>query len=296
VKAPARARRQRAKLHHTVTKAYLELFADAGGQIAVFDKKTGRAFETDPVRAAVISEFNTVPGVQPDAIEKGLGQGEADAVKAIMKLQSGAFPDPIERVAIARFVALHFVRSSAFRRYCDDLASSFQSWLHEMTASLAKNGAIPPELIGAPDLTFDQNDHVATMLEAIDSAWRDLYFRAWTVVELRDMVTCDFPVWLNPKPELAQFGVGIGTAEEVAFALGPSHALVLSHPYMGPDRRLTLERDSETYLRQRIWRSGDRFTFRRPGTPVPEGIDPRERAVWGLRPKDLRGGRATSAS
>lgn len=278
-------RTTRAKRHHTVTKAYLELFTDEIGLVAVFDKQTGNEYETDPINAAVIGNFNTVnmPGVPPDAIEASLSEGETAAVTAIVKLQADAFPDSAERIAIARFVALHFARTPAFRRFCDELAVSMQSWIHEMTASLAKNLAIPPELVGAPDLAFDQNEHVATMLEAIETAWRELYLRSWTIVVLPNMVTSDFPVLLNPKPELARFGLGIGTAEEVAFALGPGHALVLSKPHMGPDRRVALEPEAEMYLRQRIWRSADRFTYRRPGAPTPDGIDLRERAVWGVK-------------
>jgi hypothetical protein len=296
----ARSGERRTKRHHTVTRAYLELWADEGGRVAVFDKRTGAEFATDPVNAAVITGFNAVdlPGVAPDAIEQALGPGEGAAVDAIVKLHAGAFPDANERAAIARFVALHFARTPAARRFNDELASSLTAWVREMTEAAAKGGMVPPETVdAAPRYAFDQNDQVASMLDVIESAWRPLYFRSWTVVELADMVTSDFPVYLQAKPEFARFGLGIGTAEEIAFALGPGHALVLSKPYMGPDRRVTLEAEAETYLRQRIWRSADRFTFRRPGAPIPEGIDPRERAVWGLRPKgDARGGRDTSAS
>jgi hypothetical protein len=286
--------------HHTVTRAYLELWADEGGRIAVFDKQTGAEYSTDPVNAAVIAGFNFVnlPGVAPDLVERGLAPGEGEAVAAIVKVQEGGFPDENGRAAIARFVALHFARTPAVRRFNDDLASSLTTWVREMTEAAAKSGMVPPQTVDAgPRFAFDQNDQVASMMDAVESAWRPLYFRSWTVVELADMVTSDFPVYLQAKPELARFGVGIGSADEIAFPLGPDHTLVLSKPYMGPDRRLTLEPEAEMYLRQRIWRSADRFAFRRPGAPVPEGIDPRERSVWGLRPKvDARDGRDTSAS
>jgi hypothetical protein len=291
---------KRAKRHHTVTRAYLELWADERGRIAVFDKQTGTEHATDPVNAAVIAGFNAVDltGVAPDAIEKALGPGEGEAVDAIVKMQTGAFPDENERAAIARFVALHFARTPAVRRFNDELASSLTTWVREMTEAAAKGGMVPPETVdAAPRFAFDQNDQVGSMLDVVESAWRPLYFRSWTVVELPDMVTSDFPVYLQAKPELARFGLGIGSAEEIAFPLGPDHALVLSKPYMGPDRRLTLEPEAEMYLRQRIWRSADRFTFRRPGAPAPTGIDLRGRSVWGLRPeRAARGGRETSAS
>ncbi len=284
---PDRGAIQRAKRHHTVTRAYLELFADETGLVAVFDKQTGNEFQTDPVNAAVVGDFNTVnvPGVPADTVEAGLAAGEGDAVAAIARLQAGSFPNDVERVAIARFVALHFARTLVIRRFSDELASSMEDWLGEMTSSLAANGAIPADAVAVPDFSLDQNDHVATMLELIEHAWRSLYERSWTIVELPHMVTSDFPVFLNADPETARFGVGIGTAHEIAFALGPEHALVLSMPYGGPNRRVRLEAESEVFLRQRIWRSADRFTYRRPGTPMPDAIDPRERAVWGLRPK-----------
>ena len=266
-------RQKRAVRHHTVTRSYLDLFADAKGQIMVFDKSTGDEYPTNPINAAVVGEFNTVnlPGLVPDAVEKALAAGEGPAVAAITKMRAGAFPTERERASVAWFVALHFARSPGFRRFLDDLTKSLDAWLSEMKAAMVRAGDVPSEALALlkTNYALDQNEKVASMLELIEGSRRQLIARSWTIAEVSDMITSDFPVLLNSDPAVARFGEGLGSAQEVAFPLGPSHVLVLSKPYGGPNRRVTLTEEGESDLRRlrvAIRRSPHVSTSRNPAT------------------------------
>ena|GEM_PF-5807044 len=84
--------------------------------------------------------------------------------------------------------------------------------------------------------------HVRTMIGVHESGQiaSILFRRAWSLETSSslDFITSDDPVTLWNRNPLPSEGVGVMTADEIRFPLGPRSCLVMHHPWLPvPDRR-----------------------------------------------------------
>lgn len=238
-----------------------------------------------------------VAGAKADEIERAMANGEGLTAAALRNIDQGGFPPSVpDRGAIASFVGLQFARTPATRRWLGKLATMFfgdaavellddpvevrQIWKDA-------HGREPTEDELA-DLTKRIKDrrftarvgaepHIGVMLAVADRAYPLLMELSWFLAETSDLATGDMPVANWARPDSRRMELGLGTADEITMPISPATCLIIARPSNIPDEKVQLKEAAAERLRQRIWLSADRFTFRRPGTPPPSGIDPRAR-------------------
>ena len=224
------------------------------------DLEKGEARKLHPRAAFAIENFNTVEtDTGPsDAVERGLADIDNDGATALRRVEQGFWPAFGEvRQALSMFIAFQLTRGPGFRAQMDHYAHEIASLMMKVQATRPAGvrrrleerlGREPNATELDEELELLQNfgerfkisnsrqAHVRTMIGVHESGQIAslLFRRAWTLETSNSLafITSDDPVSLWNRNPLPWEGVGVMTADEVRFPLGPRSCLVMHHPWL----------------------------------------------------------------
>lgn len=241
---------ERAKKHHYVPQLILRGFAKSD-RLVCHDLLEDRSYRTAVGDAAAQNDYNTIEtiaGDRSDAAETLMSSLETAAAPPLERVRSGAWlRDERDKVAVARFLTLQYLRVPRQRSFSDALLDSVlklqlaASGPRGIAEAMTARGEVPtPEAVleeWAAVKSFDWRaskpsaKHVVETLDRVDEFAPMLFgVYSWCVVhwERRYILTGDNPLLLVPAADWpAWSGVGLGTAGRIYFGLDRSCALVL---------------------------------------------------------------------
>jgi hypothetical protein len=242
--------------HHFLPQTYLAGFTDDGtkqGKFYVLNTETGEAFRTTPKGVAVERDFNRVDieGHSIDALEDALSRFEGELGPALHRVRTTAqYPSPDDLNIILNLMSLVATRNPAlresFKKFNADIAkhimqlatSDKQIWESEIrkaheaghleSADASYEDAV--KFIEADDFTVETplDMHHQVEFEAQDEVLKIIGKRYWSllVVEDDNLICCDRPVVLWPKPGALRGPMGLGTEmTEIIFPISSRLAL-----------------------------------------------------------------------
>ncbi len=252
---------KRSRGHHIVPKFYLRGFANRRKLLLVLNRSdlTRRHYATYN-DAAKIKDFYTVQldGAWSDEFEGQLSKIESLCAPVLARvLAGGNFPlNAADREAIAMMVALQFIRGQDNRRAASRLNAymvrmmlmnttreQLRTTIRETEGREATTEEIEKAIEFARnptryDVQVHKNMDVLTQMDGLHSLFGVARARSFRLLRWSKpcLLTSDSPVALTSKPnaELAFYGIGLGTADEVVLPLDRRHALVL-HGRAGED-------------------------------------------------------------
>lgn len=282
-----------ARGHHFIPVFYLAGFTDSGkrkGKIWGLDKTTGKQWPTRPENIAKKRDAYRIDldGVPPDAIEKALGDFEGKAAHAVRQIKSdltlpkedgyailvnlvalmtarvprmrSTIADFIDRVS-KKIMAEQFASKERFealreRMRCDGINFPEETTYEDMQ-SLVEGGEYTVDL--------DQNWHVQTFLENVDTLIKLLWPRKWSLFVVEDgqgdLICSDSPVTLTsdePAPPILGVGYGMANTEVV---LPLTKKLALLARFEGEPCVQKIDRTMVARLNTRTLLYADRFLY-----------------------------------
>ena len=256
----------RVRRHHYLPVFYQRRFTDSQGLLWMHDLEQNEPKHLHPRAALAIENFNTIETDEgpSDAVERGLAEIDNEGATALRRIEQGFWPAfGAVRQALSMFIAFQLTRGPGFRMQMDHYAHDITSLMMKVQATRPSSvkrklrerlGREPTEAEFDEEVkllrTFgerfkvsnNRQGHVRTMVGVHESGQiaSILFRRAWSLETSTslDFITSDDPVTLWNKNPLPWEGVGVMTADEVRFPLGPGSCLVMHHPWMVvPDRR-----------------------------------------------------------
>src|SRR5258706_10515224 len=249
-----------ARNQHFIPQGYLAGFTNTGtrkGKLYVFDLKIASTFSTIPRNIAARRDFNRIEidGVNPDVLEKHLGEFEGKATLAIRKVarENKLFDGDVTYSYIINLICLLVIRNPKTRRsltngkqqlvqtIADTLASGKGIWEHH------QRKAREAGYYSGPDISFDQikevvddrkytievprNSLIRIELSIFDNVLKFLGRRFWSLLSAApgapDFITCDHPVTLAFKDAKTKGPIGIGLRQtELVVPITARHALL----------------------------------------------------------------------
>jgi hypothetical protein len=249
----------RSKRHHFVPQLILEGFA-LDGQIGTLDLGSRKAYIQSVRTAAAENNYNTVElegGAKSDAAERAIAEAiEGPAAGVVRNIVSGGWIGcDDERVALARLIALQFLRVPAQREQRDamadllaklQLAAGGPNQLREVLRATEGREVSDEEVLEAWKQLRDfdewqvkqsQDQHVAETLTLTDEFFPGLIeLYDWAVVrwQRKHLLTSDVPLLLVPMSDWPAWrGVGLYTAGTLCFPLSRTTSLMLVHRARG---------------------------------------------------------------
>jgi len=127
----------KSNFHHYVPRFYLARFVDSTGRLWVFDKTTGRVFETTPNKIAGENRFYDVDdlrtiGADPQLLEKQLADIESEVYKItenwlyLLETKGAVKIPQINREVFSLFMALQLARTAEARIILVQFAKELQ--------------------------------------------------------------------------------------------------------------------------------------------------------------------------
>lgn len=249
---------KRPKHHHYISEFYLRRFAHEK-QIAMYRRATGHRRIIGIRAAAVETDFYTVISEDrtPSAeVERALGVFETHAGAILSQIDDGTFPPPEdERQWLAGYIALMLTRTPEYQHTLDAHTSIepifIETALPEDIRTELRNGdereleggeiKVAQALRAYLATAGTKPSKTAVFAQALSFALYVLAPRiismGWQLVTTNDLafVTSDHPVvyWHDPSSALDVPSVGLTTADEVYFPLGPRQLLVLTQAGAG---------------------------------------------------------------
>ena len=241
--------------HHFISEVYLRRFADSHRHIRRVSRATGEARDISVKDAAVETDFYTITGtdgVRSGQVEDFLSYFETHAGIALSAIDRGIFPPTDDhRAQFAVFVALMQTRTPEMRHLLEEdvdftIKAFFQAMpREEIRRHLREQYEREPtedeiDRIAAGLKRSDlfrvktpKNATVATaLLFAFEHLGRIVFEMKWQLVttERSAFLTSDHPVvfWREGSSDMHPPGIGLLTADETYFPLGPCHLLVLT--------------------------------------------------------------------
>jgi len=245
---------QRRKRNHYLPEAYLKAWADKHGQVAVRRRGQPDVFCATTRKVAVEADLYAVPTDEglDDALEVALSEVEGLLPGYLAALRSGPTPrrGSEARNDISDLLALQIVRTREYvgrwmfplvaAEYTGERPISREGMRRFLTEEYLGEAPREPELQGAFDLAncalskgMPEKAEILSMLlrSASEQLAPRLAKMAWAVEISTDhaFVTADRPVamWKRDTRDLTFQGIGLETADELRFPLGPHHVLVL---------------------------------------------------------------------
>lgn len=245
---------KRPKRHHYISRFYLRRFANHDDQIAMYRRATGHRRIVGTKNAAVEVDFYTViseDGMPSAVVERALGVFEERAATVLRTLDRGTVSLPAEqRHWLTPYIALMLTRTPEYRDTFD-IHTNLETTLVESALSEGVRAQLRRRYDREPD---DDEVEVVRELQAYlaaagpkasktESIAKALSFAlnvlapriasmGWQLVITENLAfaTSDHPVvfWGDPSSAMSVPSVGLETADEVYFPLGPQQLLVLT--------------------------------------------------------------------
>lgn len=254
---PKRVRRQ-----HVVSKFYLKGFAKAEQLTRV--PLGGRPHIQNVSDATVVKDFYSVPtasGEVSDYFERSFAELEGVAARALAITLAGTqWPlDPADKLALATWIALQFLRTESVRNSGTEMNAqmialvvgtsgkqALRAHIEAAEQSPISDARLDAEWAdltqhGGPQLAPDPVHHirqVASLLPGTSLMFAD---KQWSLncFPQPELVTSDHPVLLIPDASQDPWmGVGLANAAGYAIALSRHHGLVIGASPDLPDLRI----------------------------------------------------------
>ncbi|QLQ17962.1 MAG: DUF4238 domain-containing protein [Exiguobacterium profundum] len=251
--------------HHFVPQGYLRGFADGTGSKArvwVADRTKADPFPTNIRNVAAQRDFNRInpiPGGDPYALEKAMGQLEGQVAPALRRSdEAAAFASDEDRQLILTLIGHLAIRNPRFRKNVGDALVQSARIINDITLSSKEryesamrgamaDGAFGPDHSIIPyeemkdfidrgeyEIVPDQTFQIEMELKNLDHVVELLFHRKWSWYRAADaagdFITSDHPMCLfdvsgrKPHP---LYGVGLGmTQTAVLFPIGRKTALI----------------------------------------------------------------------
>jgi hypothetical protein len=240
----------RVRRQHTVSKFYLQGFANENGRIKRIDLASGDAIVLSVADASVVKDFYSVElqdGTVTDEFERTVAKIEGPAARALASVLGDGWPLAGEpRLALATWIALQHMRGEGTRSFIGSMESTairlMVGWsgkealrrhIETATGRTIGNEELDLEWAditkpGGPDLAPDPRDHLRQIVEIVPQFAAYLAESHWALVEFsrKALMTSDHPVSLEQDPDQYR-GVGIATAELFAIPLDRRRLLTI---------------------------------------------------------------------
>jgi hypothetical protein len=245
---------QRRKRNHYLPESYLKAWADEHAQVAVRRRQQPEVFCATTRKVAVEADLYAVPtdaGLD-DALEVALSEVEGLLPGYLADLRSGPIPrkGSEARNDISDLLALQIVRTREYvhrwmfplyaAEYTGERPVSHEGIRRFLTEEYLGEVPREAEVQGAFDFANyalskgmpDKGEILSILLKAAEEQFAPrLAKMAWAVEISMDhaFVTADRPIsmWKRDTRDLTFKGIGLETADELRFPLGPHHLLVL---------------------------------------------------------------------
>jgi hypothetical protein len=252
----------RARRHHTVSAFLLDRFArdtTEGRRVCMLEKATGRPRQLSPRNATVRKHFYSLDvddGRRDPAVEDVLAKIEAIAAPLVRRLEAGEFPVRSERLELALFLAVCWLRTPVWR---DQMASIMEQATEAMVAESYRldpaaaqrafaesDMELTPEEIeefrrefvadlesGRLGVEMPKNAMIGNFLEGANGASWAMFLLDWTLVRVEppdEFIVGDTPVSLyDPAPMFPGGGAGLLSSPDaqVFIPIGPHLGLLL---------------------------------------------------------------------
>jgi hypothetical protein len=254
--------------HHFVPRNYLKRWVDAGR--VQMHRRDGRSFSRRPEKVAYeIGFYDTTDatGARSTEVETYFNDHVESPAWPVFELMDRSGVPPAngtpERIALARFMAFQATRTNEDRQRWDfpnqflafadgeplseDLVKRFlRQYLGFEPDESEVKGALTFLAVSTRDGPTSQDVAVRVMLDLAARLVPALLAKSWTIEHDRKsrFITSDSPMlaWRSPSPLDEIEGVGLVTADEVRFPLGPDKQLVLTTRPRSASSRVTTER------------------------------------------------------
>lgn len=283
--------------HHIIPRAYLKRFCDSQGRISGYNVKNGKTFLAKPADVAFEKDRNTqiINGEPNPRVEVSLNMVETPGAECMRDIDNGIFPfyDREKREIMSLYLALLYSRTDEARNRTKQAIAAMSRATAQMltteglTAMLrTRYGREPTEKeinkaetarericsIQAQEFEVDANTHIDAMLRETNNLFQFFANRNWRVFRFKTPVlaTNDDPIVLVGDPKMRpEWGVGVGTARHIFFALDPHKCLVLSNTDVEEGIfDLSLEIPDVVQVCRDVnaanWRQASKFIFRHP--------------------------------
>lgn len=259
--------------HHTVPKFYLRGFSkkEKHEKVNVVNLAKGTQTEQRIGTASVIPDFYSVRteefqdlDIAEDHFENWLSEEfERPTGLVFKKINEGIWPlDPDDRVTLAKFITLQYLRSNNYRIILDDLQTIFTYAVLIANGRENLGAALPHHfkeeyIEGALDENYTEEsldriwseiadgvfrvkNHQHTYLEGIIQgvplAAQSILERPWFLIKFsrKTLITSDNPVVLTPDCEGKRT---LGSAPEICFPLNRTTVIIMASPMDSNDAR-----------------------------------------------------------
>lgn len=252
-----------ARNHHYVPQTYLRAFTDGESKkskFTVYDVDTKKRFETIPRNVCAVRDFNrvSIPGIDPNAIESGMGKFESLIAPAVAEIDSKNKFEGKAKNTILNLIALlavrHPNRRESMRKFHAQIAKITMSMVlsrpemyEKITAKIRSEGKNEDNVSSYEDvkaffgsdkydIEVSNESHLHSEETMHETALPLLAERQWRLYRANPadgyFITSDHPVsltWRNPSriPPLYRHSPGFGMRDtEVLFPLTKNLLLI----------------------------------------------------------------------
>lgn len=263
--------------NHTVSAGLVRRFAGptpGGKQVTVHHRLKGE-YDEGPNGVGYAFDYWGPPDLA-EKVEQILARNESDALSLLRNLESRWPLMEEDRVALARFVSLHIVRTRAFTKFLGEVGKKAAT--ETLAESAAEHNLDEDEITSYAELFKSPHMHAQQVLRQVNRVASPLLSMHWTIIEFAKdlLIGCDQPVilipWarpdrLSPGSAIPPFGM-MGTFEG-RFTLDPRHALLMTWVETDDEPWLTGDRIQASHINASIKALAVDEWFRRPGTSPP---------------------------
>ncbi len=263
--------------NHTVSAGLVRRFAGTtpgGKQVTVHHRLKGQ-YDEGPNGVGYEFDYWGPPDLA-EKVEGILARIESDALSLFRNLESRWPLTDGDRIALARFVSLHIVRTRAFTTFLGEVGKD--AAIDALGETAAKHNLDEAGIAPYAELLKSPHMHAQQVIRQVNRVASPLLSMHWTIIEFAEdlLIGCDQPVilipWarpdrLGPESAIPPFGM-MGTFEG-RFTLDPRHALLMTWVESADEPWIIGDRIQASHINASVKALAVDEWFRRPGTNPP---------------------------